>query len=443
MTKLAFSSNETTSIEKPIELTRSPVNTNPDDLDDVYELNRCAQWIQLNKFKKVCLQFPDYLLPDSSNVILKLQSILKTTLYLLGDTAYESCCVDYIAAAHINADAIIHFGPVCFSKSSAAIPFINIYEKLPLNIDQLKDNFKETFKDENQQVVVIIDVGYIHLFDKIKSILESYPNIMLQRIDEMATCSSGQTVFFIGSNEMKLLNVALSLKPLNLYYYEGSIKLFEATNKIIRRRNYVVEKIKDSETIGIIIGTLGVKNYLKVIERMKALISQSGKKYYLISVGKPTVSKLANFPELDVYVAITCSMSEIYCNRDFYKPIAVPFDVEVALNADPERHQDFTFNFNDFIDKCGIKTSSESRGDVSLLTNKLRLPNTKESTNNDEDNQSLALKSSGTLALQSSGAGYLAQRSWQGLEQKLGQTEVRLAKEGRSGIASQYENEQF
>lgn len=81
-------------------------------------------------------------------------------------------------------------------------------------------------------------------------------------------------------------------------YYDGTVKIFEDASKIIKRRHFIIEKIKDSETIGIIIGTLGVKNYLQILDRIKSLISQSGKKYYLISVGKPTVAKLANFPEV-------------------------------------------------------------------------------------------------------------------------------------------------
>lgn len=73
---------------------------------------------------------------------------------------------------------------------------------------------------------------------------------------------------------------------------------YSLETQILKKRNFLIEKIKDSKTIGIIIGTLSVKNYIKVIERMKKLIELSSKKYYLISVGKPTVAKLANFPEV-------------------------------------------------------------------------------------------------------------------------------------------------
>ena len=41
----------------------------------------------------------------------------------------------------------------------------------------------------------------------------------------------------------------------------------------------------------------------------------------------------------------------------------------------------------------------------------------------------------------STGAGYLQNRSWKGLEQNLGQTEVKKATEGERGIAMGYEKE--
>jgi diphthamide biosynthesis protein 2 len=42
---------------------------------------------------------------------------------------------------------------------------------------------------------------------------------------------------------------------------------------------------------------------------------------------------------------------------------------------------------------------------------------------------------------QSGGGEFLLERSWKGLEQKLGETEVLDAVEGRPGIASGYEGE--
>ncbi|CAD6212339.1 unnamed protein product [Miscanthus lutarioriparius] len=110
--------------------------------------------------------------------------------------------------------------------------------------------------------------------------------------------------------------------------------------KILRRRYYLVEKAKDANIIGILVGTLGVgmhivnlnikssyanveglldcdlnyekhlnfvmrciallddaAGYLHIIEQMKELIKTAGKKSYTLVMGRPNSAKLANFPE--------------------------------------------------------------------------------------------------------------------------------------------------
>lgn len=105
-----------------------------------------------------------------------------------------------------------------------------------------------------------------------------------------------------------------------LFFYNpktnGKIANYHDNPKLMKRRNYLIEKIKDSKTVGIVIATLAIRNYLKVIDRLKTLLKLCNKKYYVISVGKPTVAKLANFAEVSVYFSCTeCDCNTIYCFR--------------------------------------------------------------------------------------------------------------------------------
>ncbi|KAJ8921166.1 hypothetical protein NQ315_013638 [Exocentrus adspersus] len=449
MSQSQFYAHENVSLDKSIDSTLKPVQTKADDLNYVYEISKCAEWIKSNNFQKVCLQFPDYLLPDSSEIALKLQSILNQTVYILGDTAYESCCIDYIAAAHVNADAIIHFGPVCFSKSSADIPYLNIYEKLDLNLECLKNHFEQTFGNECNELTVLIDSGYIHRSGDIQQAIQTCKNAVVQQLDEDPLVIKSKIIVFIGQNERKLTNIEFTFHPERLYYFDDeSIKIFETEKRVLKRRSYLIEKIRDSKTIGIIIGTLCVQNYLKIIERLKCLIKLRGKKYYLISVGKPTVAKLANFQEVEIYVMVTCSLSEIYENRDFYRPIVTPFDVEIALNINRDKDLRFSYDYNNFLDNPLIPPSEEQKenegdADVSLLTNTIRTLQPKEDNESStESSTQLAIKPDGTVMLKnSSGAQFLSRRIWKGLEQDVDLKEAELAEEGKSGIASKYKNE--
>lgn len=79
-----------------------------------------------------------------------------------------SCCIDYVAAAHVGADAIIHFGPTCFSKTSGDVHYLNIYEKHCLQVQHLEDQISGIVDGvEDTDLVIVLDDAYIHYFGTI------------------------------------------------------------------------------------------------------------------------------------------------------------------------------------------------------------------------------------------------------------------------------------
>ena len=53
----------------------------------------------------------------------------------------------------------------------------------------------------------------------------------------------------------------------------------------------------------------------------------------------------------------------------------------------------------------------------------------------------LACRDSGTMAIGKAGASFLLERSWQGVEQRLGEDEIKPAEKGRSGLPINYSSE--
>lgn len=90
---------------------------------------------------------------------LRLQEELNQTVYVLGDTSYESCCVDYVAASYVDADAVVHFGDVCFSECVGDVPHLEIYEKWDCDVERLKACVG-TF---TARLLVLLDTQYLHL----------------------------------------------------------------------------------------------------------------------------------------------------------------------------------------------------------------------------------------------------------------------------------------
>lgn len=67
-----------------------------------------------------------------------------------------------------------------------------------------------------------------------------------------------------------------------------------------KRRRFLVEKCRDANVVGILVNKLAGDQTKDIISRMKQLCRINGKKSYIVSVGKPNVAKLANFPEVSI-----------------------------------------------------------------------------------------------------------------------------------------------
>lgn len=50
-----FATNEVVSLKKEILLTEDLCESNSSNIDDIYEINKCVEWIKFNKFKNVCI----------------------------------------------------------------------------------------------------------------------------------------------------------------------------------------------------------------------------------------------------------------------------------------------------------------------------------------------------------------------------------------------------
>lgn len=127
------------------------------------------------------------------------------------------------------------------------------------------------------------------------------------------------------------------------------------TNRMLMRRYAVVQKSRDADVFGILVGTLGVcssffalpyklytylfslaypASYLPLITYIRKILASHRKKSYTISVGKLTPSKLANFLEIECFVLVACPENSLIESKEFFKPIITPYELEVALKQE-------------------------------------------------------------------------------------------------------------
>jgi diphthamide biosynthesis protein 2 len=108
---------------------------------------------------------------------------------------------------------------------------------------------------------------------------------------------------FLGTNDKTLITLFMSLPVNACHYFDGlTIYKYNILKSLwFKRRNFLIEKIKDAVTFGILIASLNVENYLTITENLKSILKQVGKKIYTFNVGKITPAKLANFHRVCIY----------------------------------------------------------------------------------------------------------------------------------------------
>ncbi|KAL7876251.1 hypothetical protein AOLI_G00112140 [Acnodon oligacanthus] len=486
-----FSSNSEAVLQRTVDATAAESGSQTGELEELYQISDTCRFIQRKDFKKVALQFPDELLVDAVAVSAAIEKDTGVKVYILGDTSYGSCCVDEVAAEHVGADCIVHYGRSCLSPSRR-LPLMYVFGKRPVDVQKCVDTFRELYPDTESHVVVLYDVTYSHAIDAFRKLLSaSYPNTVFSVLkadhfdgqkqihglvadDVNSDCmddtvvhkfgrrfclAEGKSVedysmFYVGREGLTLTNFMMtwnhcafcSFDPETSTGRNESINI----NKALMKRYYAIERAKDANVVGILVGTLGVANYLSIIEQLKESIRKAGKKTYMFAMGKINVAKLANFLEIDVYVLVACPENSLLDSSEFYRPVVTPFEMEVACNKHREWSGEYITDFRDLLPggsshvefpEPDEAANEEDTTDVSLITGALRTSYLCPADGSSAPSSLVIRNQTLTVANTNTAASFLAGRSWQGLEPKLGETPVEKAVEGRRGIAIAYEEE--
>ena len=375
-----------------------------EELSVTYDIERTLKEIREARYKRIALQFPDDMLPDAPRVFQLLSRGLRpqaatasnganghmngTTnngadlahsvsslqvedtkaeqdpkLYILADTSYGACCVDEVAAEHVNADVVVYYGRACLSPT-ARLPVIYVFTHKPLPIEPVVRAFKSTYPDPSMKVILAADVTYAHhvsgVYARLKE--EGYTGLFATEIihdpssaipnrtvpdsvrETPQSLADWQLFHLSDPPTALLLTLASRVAAIHIYPTDKATKeedevqpLQASTSTALRRRYAILTSLSTVPIFGILINTLSVKNYLHIVDHVKKKIAEAGKKSYMFVVGKLNAAKVANFSEIGGWVVIGCWESSLVDSKEFWKPVITPFELELALQGDTER----------------------------------------------------------------------------------------------------------
>lgn len=437
-------------------------------LNEIYHTDEIAAHIVANNYSVPCLQFPDHLLEDASQIASaierKLGQDFKGKVYILADSAYSPCCVDEVAAQHVKGDVVYHFGNACLNPVNSIAP-VYILHGQKVDLVSLEEQLKQNL---NANTILYADTDLTHIaFDLAQRLgcTMALPSratfIPALDIDEtFVPCFlpnrhlppnhldlDDRTIIYLSSDspsDSLLLHLSTLSSDLHVFDAKSAGCPEITLHQSLRKRYRLVNMAKAAGTIGILVNTLSLRHTTDVLQSLKRWLTSANKKYYVFVVGKPNVPKLANFEAIDLWVILGCSMGGVILDSgEFYKPIITPYELQLALN------DEWTGKWLlDFAEILQLDVKNPDEDDEPLFdtvtgryvtTNKplKQADNTKDGQNSQLVGTSQSLTVRNTV---STAAEFLQTRSWTGLGSDLEGQEEKFAelKIGRSGIARNY-----
>eukprot|EP00736_Rhodelphis_marinus_P013195 Rmarinus@m.6969 len=534
-----------------------------------FDIERTAQLVLEHGFSRVALQFPDELLPYSYDVQRELQLRTPASYFVLGDTTYGSCCVDEIAAEHVSADFVVHYGDSCLSPIRR-LPVQFVLGLAELDIARCVSLVREWAAGLSSPLpdvlVVLYDLPYAHAAGLLQrelgaamsgvgidvavaeavlyrparegerptarrcgeekaepqsksdasgcSCFLQKPVATASMCAQSHTCASssaedggcncadqanstgcgsrsGQRCDCMGvtsrsdgdgdnrpeeiphgcDSDVDIVTLcglrmrrSLLKKERKAFLLVGGEENAKWTSvmmeysqtaefacfdpstdslvkvdtspssRLLRKRYYLVNKAREAESVGIVVGTLGIADYLETIHFLQRRLSDSGKKYYTFVVGKINVAKLANFPDVGVFVLVACPQNSLVDSKEYYAPIVTPFELLLALQGDDSWTGEYTLSFAEAVREASLSVAARPE-DSDEATTEGATPG-KDVVSRPEAG---ALQRWGGEG----GAAWLHKREFQGLEMRVGETPVEKATPGMRGTARGYVSIRF
>ncbi|GAX10993.1 hypothetical protein FisN_2Lh523 [Fistulifera solaris] len=463
-------------------------------IQEYYEIDRIVAQIQ--HYQRIALQFPDELLSDAPEVCWALEERLPQTLiFCLGDTTYASCCPDVVAAAHLQADCLVHYGHACLSATTSHIPVLHSFGQLEMNVETCTAQIVNQIKDKvesNRSLLLFYELHYAHAMVELASQLSNTMNVTLAQVPETTSNVptteyfskdtsdnneeqlhlgglhipampdiSGHVLLYVGSESSRqYLNIILRFlsttsRPRAFWTYDPSQRVLSTSlsptfQRQLNRRFYLLQKAKLCSVFGILVAQLSNPTLRTVVNKLRNIITDHGRSSYTFAVGKVNPAKLANFAEVECFVLVACPEHSLLDEeREYPTSVITPMELCMALGVSDWGSTPYSLDAKDFLCVECTTTSGQHKEDDSNSETNDDAPHYNLTTGQYESvpqrasaeiDLSLLPGQGKLMAYQSAAADFLQTREYQGLQVKAGETAVQRAQKGQQGIASNYGN---
>lgn len=308
-----------------------------DGVQEIFDLSALLERLTQGHYSRVILQFVDDYLVYCVDIYAILRAALPSTtqVYITADSSWGSSADD-VSALHVDGEVLVFFGDD-LSASSSHLDVIVVPKLRQMDLPALMKALTDAMELEvphseiaRGSYALLYEPGLYWAALRLSAL--SLPgNTVLAKLPPQANlhqlkqtnpawadlASVGglllprdllqepqTTLVYIGDREEQLNRILLQYSNLPLLHYSPFTQSIAALRggecKQLYERYGGIAKVKDCQTFGIIVGSMGISADLAkaVVSRLQTLLSAAGKKFYTFVMGRINEAKLGNFPEV-------------------------------------------------------------------------------------------------------------------------------------------------
>lgn len=269
-----------------------------------------------------------------------------------------------------------------------------IYGKSHFDIDRCINAIESLLNEKESKVLLLNEPIYtVYMEELYERLIKSYPNLQHQIdiryhnktitpniLDNIKMSGKViplkqqneeiEKVIYIGNKNKFLDIIKLKYSYLNsLIWYnteDENIKEIDNLYKELNKRYINIEKIRNSNCICLLIVDIGIDKMSVLLDKMKKLIKNSEKQYYVITMSKVNECKLLNFGIIDCFIVCGSPLSILLHFDEFPYPICTPYELFVALDDEIEWNSNYIVDIDDLIslplpESCNEENSNKDK----------------------------------------------------------------------------------
>jgi len=317
--------------------------------------------IRRDGFKRVALQLPEGLTMFATTLSDIIETFTEAETVIMADVTYGACCVDDFSASALGCDLMVHYGHSCLVPVDQTTNIKMLYIFVDIKIDSL--HFVESLKmslEKEEQMSLVSTIQFVATLQAVARELNAdgwkveVPQAKPLSPGEILGCTSpdmraSQALVYLGDGRFHLESAMIANPLVKAYRYDPYSKVLSREyydHDLMRKnRQKAIDTAKQTETWGLILGTLGRQGNPNVLEHIKKKAESMGKKVITILLSEIFPQKLALMPQVGAWVQIACPRLSIDWGLAFHAPILSPYEAAVALEEVVWQEEHYPMDF--------------------------------------------------------------------------------------------------